>query len=129
MKTKQPSPQHSAVSIRQQRYRQRMEELGFRRTTLWLHQESEHLGYKHGHEGGKLLPVPVGLNAVSFCNGWFRGAGDQEMPIFCTCCQNQMGHGSARDYYDLFTLRPYELICEECEKLIEAEKMACDTPH
>lgn len=122
MKTNQPPPKPSAVSIRQQRYRERMEQAGFRRATLWLHQNSEQQGYERGHRGESLLPVPEGLDQLSYCTGWLVGAGEQQMPIFCTCCQNQLGQGAARDYYDLFTMRPYELICDECVPLIEAEK-------
>jgi hypothetical protein len=122
MKTKQPPPERSAVSIRQQRYRQRMEEAGFRRATLWLHQNSEQHGFERGLRGESFSPVPEGLDQLSYCTGWILGAGEQQMPIFCTCCQNQLGHGVARDYYDLFTMRPYELSCDECVPLIEAEK-------
>ena len=124
MKTKHPppQPQRSAVSIRQQRYRQRMEETGYRRVTLWLHQDSEQKGYERGLAGEKLLPAPAGLDQLSYCTGWLRGAGDQQQPTFCTCCQNQVGHGATRDYYELLTMFPFELICDECEELIKAEK-------
>jgi len=122
MKTKPPPTRPSAVSIRQQRYRLRMEEAGYRRATLWLHNYSEQQGFERGLCGEKFLPVPEGLDQLSYCTGWFQGAGEQQMPIFCTCCQNQIGHGIARDHYDLITMRPYELICAECEPLIDAEK-------
>lgn len=122
MKTKHPPPRRSAVSIRQERYRQRMEEAGYRRTTLWLHKDSEQQGFERGLSGVKFLPVPEGLDELSYCAGWLHGAGEQQMPIFCTCCQNQIGQGIARDHYDLITMRPYELICDECGPLIEAEK-------
>jgi hypothetical protein len=124
MKTKQPLPQlqRSATSVRQQRYRQRMEDSGYRRVTLWLHQDSEQKGYERGLNDGKFLPVPDGFDTLSYCTGWLRGAGERQLPTFCTCCQNQMSHGAARDYYDLFTMRPFELICDECEELIKIEK-------
>jgi hypothetical protein len=99
-----------------------MEEAGFRRATLWLHQYSERQGFVHGLSGEKFPPVPEGLDPLSYCTGWFLSAREQKMPIFCTCCQSQMGHGVAHSYYDLITMRPYELICDECEPLMEAEK-------
>jgi hypothetical protein len=33
------------------------------------------------------------------------------------------GGGGARNYYDLFTMRPYELICDKYAPLIETKKI------
>ncbi|MDH4555594.1 hypothetical protein E8F11_10460 [Pseudomonas sp. BN417] len=119
---KQKLRQRSAVAIRQELYRQRKEAEGYRRKTLWLHQDSEQQGFKCGQAGGAMLPVPEGLDQLSYCAGWFRGAGEREMPVFCSSCREQLGTGAARDYYDLLTGQPYELICDECEALIAGEK-------
>lgn len=120
MKTKHP-PALSAVSIRQQRYRQRMEDGGFRRVTLWLHQDSEQVGYERGLGGDAFLPIPDDLDQMSYVTGWLRGAGERQVPIFCSCCANQMGHGAARGNYNLLTMLPTS-ICNDCVPLIEAEK-------
>ncbi|MCO6058499.1 hypothetical protein NG726_17720 [Pseudomonas sp. MOB-449] len=69
-----------------------------------------------------MLPMPEGVDQFSYSAGWFQGAGDRQMPVFCTCCQNQLGHGAARDFYELITMRPYELICDECVPLMEEHK-------
>jgi hypothetical protein len=54
------------------------------------------------------------------------------MPIFCASCANQLGHGVARENYNLITMLP-TFVCDECALLIEAEKKrrqgAGDTPH
>lgn len=114
--------QRSAVAIRQEHYRQRKEQDGFRRKTLWLHQDSEQQGYECGQAGGAFLPVPDGLDPLSYCAGWFRGAGEREVPVFCSSCREQLGIWPAREYYDLLTGQPLEVICEECEALNAAEK-------
>ncbi|MCY1423192.1 hypothetical protein D9M71_388990 [compost metagenome] len=119
---KPQSPQRSAVAIRQESYRQRKEEAGYRRRTLWLHQDSEQRGYEHGFKGGALLPMPEHVDQFSYSAGWFQGAGDRQVPVFCTSCQEQLGRGTARDYYELTNMRPYELICDECVPLIEAHE-------
>jgi hypothetical protein len=114
---KQKSPA-SAVD-RQAAYKHRMTDAGYRRTAVWRHTESEHIGYLHGAAGGKVSEPPAPLvDEVGYVHGWLRGAGEQTQPIFCTCCQDHLGEGLAADYYELVSGRPYELLCTECEQLV-----------
>lgn len=106
----------SKAAVRQARFKQRMEASGYRKVSVWLHQGSESIGYEAGFLGGELLPVPGEvIDHLSYCSGWLRGAGDRTSVVKCTACGVVIGEGLARDYFDLLSGAPFDVVCDECE--------------
>lgn len=109
--------QRSALAERQARFKQRMQERGYKRKTAWLHEPSEAVGYERGLSGEWPIPGPDGIeDALSYFEGWLRGAGDRIVPIFCTSCAEQVGMGPARESRDLLADKPNRLVCDSCQE-------------
>ena len=106
----------SKGAVRQARFKVRMEESGYRKVSVWVHQDSESIGYEAGFSGGAFLPVPGEvIDHLSYCSGWLRGAGDRVCVVTCTACGVVIGEGLARDYLDLLSGAPFDVVCDECE--------------
>ncbi len=110
----------SATAERQARLKARREAAGFKRTTVWIHAESERIGYDYAQAGGQLGCVPDGVtidNPASFLIGWVRGRDDMMIDVECATClkpsASQQRHG---DYYDALTGQPLQhwYCCSGC---------------
>lgn len=111
--------QRSGLAERQARFKKRMQERGYKRQTTWLHEASEAVGYERGLSGEWPAPGPARIDdALSYFQGWLRGAGDRIVPIFCTSCAEQVGEGPARESRDLLADLPRQLICDACQRLM-----------
>lgn len=60
---------------RQARYEARRKEQGFRRATVWLHEASWEAGRLAGMEGKPSMPVPAGMDGLSWISGYIQGEG------------------------------------------------------
>lgn len=65
-----PAPRSGAV--RQAEFKARKEAEGYKRTTVWIHQDS----WKAGHDAGrarKPATVPAGFDGLSWFSGYIEG--------------------------------------------------------
>lgn len=58
---------------RQEAFKARKEAQGYRRASVWIHQESWQAGFDAGKAGQPSTPAPAGVDDLSWFSGYIEG--------------------------------------------------------
>lgn len=108
----------SGSAERQARLKARREAAGYRQTTIWLHGDSERIGYECGLAAAPLQQIPQEVvDVTSYTLGWLRGDQDRPASVSCASCGVECEKPvRAGDYYRALDGQPLQVwyCSEEC---------------